>query len=58
MNEENMYTENEILERIKKLNDSIDIMKRERLSISRKVKELNEQVDYWECLSLAQTKLF
>ena len=54
----NKYTETEILSKISRLEDMIDIRKKEKTVISKDINELKKQVIYWQDMSTGQTKLF
>lgn len=57
MKKENTYTQIEILSNINKLQDEVDSLKLKRTEISKRINELNKQIDHWSKFDLSQLKL-
>ena len=58
MKKEIIYTQKEVLQNIKTLQDEMDINKLRRTEISKRINELNKQIQHWKDLDLSQIKMF
>jgi uncharacterized protein YjcR len=52
------YTQKEVLQNIKTLQDEMDISKLKRTEISKRINELKKQIQHWKDLDLSQIKMF
>jgi hypothetical protein len=58
MKKEITYTQKEVLQNIKTLQDEMDINKLRRTEISKRINELKKQIQHWKDLDLSQIKMF
>jgi uncharacterized protein YjcR len=58
MKKEITYTQKEVLQNIKTLQDEMDINKLKRTEISKRINELKKQIQHWKDLDLSQIKMF
>lgn len=58
MKKEITYTQKEVLQNIKTLQDEMDISKLKRTEISKRINELKKQIQHWKDLDLSQIKMF
>ena len=52
------YTQKEINSFISSLSDSLDLMKKERTTLSQNINNAKKQIQYWENLDKSQLKMF
>ncbi len=58
MEQVNTYTQIEVHSNISKLQDEVDLLKLRRTDITKRINELNKQIDAWKELDLSQIKMF
>jgi uncharacterized protein YjcR len=58
MKKEITYTQKEVLQNIKTLQDEMDINKLRRTEISKRINKLKKQIQHWKDLDLSQIKMF
>ena len=51
------YTQDEILQNIKRLSDMQEARKKERTALSKEINKLSKQIEYWENMPLNQIKM-
>ena len=51
------YTQDEILQNIKRLSDMQETRKKERTALSKEINKLSKQIEYWENMPLNQIKM-
>lgn len=57
-NKTKTYTQKEVLQNIKVLQDEVYILKQNRSEINKRLNSLKKQIQYWEDLDLSQIKMF
>lgn len=58
MEQVNTYTQKEVHSNINKLQDQVELLKLNRSDITKRINELNKQIDAWKELDLSQIKMF